>query len=461
MALAILLCLGGFALALASIERRIDAEAAARSVDRMALGLDALGRSLSAVTLDYTQWTEAHDHLARGDLDWFYENFAATAVAGQLFDGLVLAGGPLPAPLAWQEGVGPEPRPSFLPPATLDRALVGVARLPRGQAASFDLRLTLDGGLVLLSAARVQPSDTGLATALRPADLAVAVITNRLGPSELAALGAAQSLADLRWGADPVPGLAHLAVRGPQDELLGHLSWTPPRPGTEILRTMRPVFAGAALAFVALGAVPIALAARHARRLVREEARARALARTDALTGLPNRLAFGEHLEGLARCAPSEAGVLFIDLNGFKSINDSFGHEVGDRVIVAVAERLRRLAGSGAFLARIGGDEFVFVLSAERDLAAAAQQLGRDISALEREPVAAGETFVPVSLALGLALRRAPGPALSDLVREADLAMYRAKTEACARRLAAEAAAPLALPYSPERRALRRGGMAG
>ena len=157
-------------------------------------------------------------------------------------------------------------------------------------------------------------------------------------------------------------------------------------------------------------------------------ARLRYLAFHDPLTAIPNRALFNERLErALDRTARPEqrVAVLLVDMDGFKAVNDHFGHEQGDELLVAVASRLAGCLGPDDTVARLGGDEFVILLGATDEESAA--DVGRTILDTVSRPVRlAGGTVVP-RLSVGVALSRGGGPA--QLLREADHALYQAKAD--------------------------------
>ena len=155
-----------------------------------------------------------------------------------------------------------------------------------------------------------------------------------------------------------------------------------------------------------------------------------ARARTDGLTGLLNRGAIEEALDAeltRARRAASSLGLLLVDLDGFKHVNDRYGHPVGDRVLQDVAAVLRRGVREGDFVGRYGGDEFVAVLP-DADAAGARAVAERILAATaDRVVVELGESRLPVSLSIGFAVYPDDGGTHEELVAAADGAMYRAK----------------------------------
>jgi diguanylate cyclase (GGDEF)-like protein len=149
----------------------------------------------------------------------------------------------------------------------------------------------------------------------------------------------------------------------------------------------------------------------------------------DALTDLPNRRRFHEQLERM--CGRGRAGdtlaVLFLDLDGFKHVNDRFGHDIGNELLVTVAARLLSCVRPGDVVARMGGDEFVIMLTRLENAAPAIEVADR-VCALLADPFElAGE--VRISTSVGIALAPADTADPGDLVRRADVAMYRAKSQ--------------------------------
>jgi diguanylate cyclase (GGDEF)-like protein len=162
-----------------------------------------------------------------------------------------------------------------------------------------------------------------------------------------------------------------------------------------------------------------------AERTARREAEEQAI--HDALTGLPNRAQVLSHLERLLHQGDAAAcTVLFIDLDRFKLINDAHGHAVGDRLLIALASRLRQLVEPDHLVGRLGGDEFV-VVAAEAD-PAAVEQLSQRLIARLMEPLVVNGKPLQSGASVGIATF-APGEAAERLIENADMAMYRAKQQ--------------------------------
>ncbi len=152
------------------------------------------------------------------------------------------------------------------------------------------------------------------------------------------------------------------------------------------------------------------------------------MAFSDSLTGLPNRALFKDRLEhALIRRASTEAAVavLFLDLDGFKSVNDTLGHSTGDDLLVMVAERLRSVVRGGDTVARFGGDEFAVLL--EDALPGEEIQVARRINAALQLPFVLQDERVHIAASVGIARVEGEVHTSEQVLRDADLAMYQAK----------------------------------
>ena len=152
------------------------------------------------------------------------------------------------------------------------------------------------------------------------------------------------------------------------------------------------------------------------------------LARHDTLTGLPNRMHFQERLEiALDNLGGRVLAVMSVDLDDFKLVNDTLGHQVGDALLRETAERLRLCAGSGNLVARLGGDEFALLLdiAAPEDAAPTAQAI---LDALRHRFEIDGE-IVHIGASIGIAAAPRDGESADALLHHADVAMYRVKAE--------------------------------
>jgi len=166
----------------------------------------------------------------------------------------------------------------------------------------------------------------------------------------------------------------------------------------------------------------------QAQRAASERDTALSLALSDPLTSLANRRGLHVALErALREATPQRAlGVYMIDLDGFKQVNDRHGHEVGDELLVAVAQRLRAALPAGDVIARLGGDEFVIVAAGQAD-ADGAQAIGERVVAALGEPFAVRGEAMSVGATVGYALAPQDGSDATTLLKHADAAMYAGK----------------------------------
>ena len=216
------------------------------------------------------------------------------------------------------------------------------------------------------------------------------------------------------------------AVLIPYIPLLGAIAVAAPR----LLdgRPLGPFLTVNGIALVAIVLIRQALTAWDLRTTVGalndREHELRRLALADPLTGLANRASFGASLEAATSAPDVDPAVIYIDLDGFKRVNDSFGHAAGDELLVEVSRRLAACAGPRMMLARLGGDEFVVLVEDGQD---EATEVARLILQSFTQPFQLDGQSIPFQASIGIAA--APtGGSPDEAVRRADAAMYVAKT---------------------------------
>ncbi|MHA7773319.1 diguanylate cyclase domain-containing protein [Roseibium sp. M-1] len=219
----------------------------------------------------------------------------------------------------------------------------------------------------------------------------------------------------------------HLVHAG-DASVFGYFRWDHDKPGRDIWIAAMPLIA---LLASIIAVVAFALATRISRlsaTLEESERKNRHFAMHDALTGLANRHQFSDCLAFALEGLPEKGfAVLACDLDRFKPVNDTYGHEAGDRVICTVADRLRDLIGKDGIVGRIGGDEFIVLLFQHADretLGAVADRMRNAIAC----PIGIGNgREVEIGISIGIASAPECGTTEVDLIRMADMALYRAK----------------------------------
>ncbi len=182
------------------------------------------------------------------------------------------------------------------------------------------------------------------------------------------------------------------------------------------------------LAFYLMALFLEAIRAETQSRLVRAERQYQHLYVHDALTGIYNRYGFNERLNQIFS-APSvrEMGILILDLDLFKNVNDTYGHDAGDIVLKFTADTLRRLSGENAAVCRWGGEEFTILLWNGEDPAHLAEEIRREIEAAE---IDIGGRTIHVTVSVGVcSVEDRTGVTIAELVKSADRCLYQAKAD--------------------------------
>lgn len=264
-----------------------------------------------------------------------------------------------------------------------------------------------------------RPQDTGY----------LVVFVDILSEARLAELGETYLLPNLRFvhlDDESVDPRARVRISDEIRATARYLAWDPARPGDALLRTAGPVLLITLGAFVVLAVFVLRYSSEAARLIRTSEARAM----SDALTGLPNRLLLIDRLDRLVGPLKSRqpgVAVMYLDLDGFKAVNDRHGHAAGDELLRQVAERLRSLLRDEDTAARLGGDEFVVVMPGLTNRAELRTRANRIIETL-RAPYRLNDTTAEIGVSIGIALSPTDGQESADLLQKADLALYEAKS---------------------------------
>ena len=153
------------------------------------------------------------------------------------------------------------------------------------------------------------------------------------------------------------------------------------------------------------------------------------LASHDQLTGLPNRKLFIDRLEHamrLSRRVEKQTALLFIDIDGFKPINDTYGHDTGDTLLQAIAARLHASVRDSDTVARVGGDEFTVIMENIGDVGHALPVASKILDAMNT-PFTIGGIDCRIGASIGISVYPGDSEELDDLIKKADSAMYQAK----------------------------------
>lgn len=229
----------------------------------------------------------------------------------------------------------------------------------------------------------------------------------------------------------PGQGVLSQPFVGDDGVKLGYLTWTGRRPGRVLLTFILPLVALCVLATGFLANSMFRRLKQTSDEMTQREARARYAAKHDALSSLPNRQHMIEEVEAqLAVLGSADDGqcaiAAYVDIDRFKDINDTLGHDTGDKLIKAVSKRLSARLRADDLLARFGGDEFaIFCVSREPD---AETRLAARIAAAFEDPFVIGGQHIVATASVGLAKAPDHGRSADDLLRHADIALYQAKS---------------------------------
>ncbi|MFK7882415.1 putative bifunctional diguanylate cyclase/phosphodiesterase [Roseobacter sp.] len=415
-------------ISLFSVRQQMDAEAADES-ERLMIGrISALQAQVSLIASDYHNWTDLFLNAQQLEYNKLASNYGITAERGDVFQYAELFDGPFPKPISWREGLGLHPQNGFITPAVHEALRERIQFLDSTQRQTVDYFEFSDEQLVMFSASLLLPEDELLLVGINLELQAIGAIGKILSKQYLSGIEKEFSLSDLKVVTDaPIDDVVHISVLDVTGEPVAWLEWLPPKPGTLLFRKMFPIMSWISIAFVLISFFAARLLLGKAKAITEQEAISFEKARIDALTGLPNRYAFLEHLGSLSQLADAKYAVLAIDLVRFKQINDTVGHVGGDAFLVEFSRRLAGLVDETTFVSRYGGDEFFIAICTSSDFGTVVREKCRELSKISFEPIKCkGVTFEALS-SKGIATSRLMDQ--EDLICRADRAMYSAKKQ--------------------------------
>ncbi|UDF28205.1 UNVERIFIED_ORG: bifunctional diguanylate cyclase/phosphodiesterase [Roseateles sp. XES5] len=390
--------------------------------------LSAMRSSIVTTVRDYAVWDDAVGAVyGTPDMPWLVANFGLATEGGPLFDTVFLVDETGGTMLAYRNGVPLSADVQSYGGAVFAELYgkVMAAGLKPGEELGAFLRTPDGPAVAAISTIRpVSETVTAPAEALR-----TLVIIRHLTPARIARIADNFLVSGLLFSDEKPVGGESVAVTAPDGGAIGFLSWTPEAPGDKSYAQVRPLVLLALGGVIFFFALLVLTGAAFTIRLKADENKARLQAVTDRLSGLCNRTGLYAGLEDLtARAAAQQCDVvmLYLDLDGFKEVNDFYGHAVGDRLIRGVSAGLTRLVPEGAMLARIGGDEFAIAFIGEPG-GQAVERLTASLLDFFAEPFAIGERVAIVGASIGIAVSHRGAVDGEELLRQADVAMYRAK----------------------------------
>lgn len=422
---ALALAVAGFALLFTWSVTAQNRQAQETSMMMVETGLRRAREKLADNIRIQAYWSEAYENTAvRFDAGWAESNWGAwTSDAGMSFVFLV---GPKGEALhSVVDGELGREDPKLHLSSAFDGLIGSIRKAPNGVVVA-DV-LLFNGAPTLIAGARITPEQEGAAT---PQAQHVLLMGKRIDDMVLADLAATYHLEGLSFR-EPEDGRAYcdLEVVSNAGVPLGRIYWPAENPGNDL----PPLFwTLAGTMMLALGLLTWFIL-RNSRNIVQlvaaSEARALRMAQRDTLTGLVNRSRFRSMLlQAHDRLLPSDPpiGVLYLDLDGFKPVNDKLGHAAGDELLRQVARILKHETKGLAVAARLGGDEFA-VLIHGRPQPETAEALSTRICAALSQPLPAAGVEVRVGASIGIAFLGPEDGDAADVLRRADIAMYEAK----------------------------------
>ncbi|SCX27557.1 Cyclic di-GMP phosphodiesterase Gmr [Agrobacterium sp. DSM 25558] len=425
--------------ALGDVAKNANALDDQRSLETTSGALSTYLNQLTATLNDYAAWDDAARFTYAADgLEWIISNYGDMTVNSELFDTAVLIDMNDQILMSYRQGVATDWSLSGYFGDGLAGLIQQARSIPTGQPSEVSGFLRTQDGIAAVGVALVR-NKFGLIDVPEAARRYL-IFARHLTAQKIEQLAHTYVITGLALQSPDTHPDYFVSIVDPRGQVLGNLTWQSQMPGDISMREVRPrIFAANAISLLFFLAL-IAIGTAALRKLKSDEASARRELLSDRLTGLYNRPGL---FQGLKKCLlrsgedNSYVNLIYLDLDGFKEINDSFGHGAGDLLIKGVAAALKVLVADGTLLARLGGDEFAIVLQGP-DARIESRKLCDDILTLFSEPFMIGDRVAAIGCSIGTAVSKGGDIDGEELLRRADMAMYEAKESGRGRYMAYE-----------------------
>jgi|KBSSwiStaDraftv2_1062776.scaffolds.fasta_scaffold39178_2 diguanylate cyclase (GGDEF)-like protein len=370
---------------------------------------------IAGISGDNGYWDAAANAFYRKkpDIAFAHSTWGASTGDGINYDGAYVLDPALHTVVGMRDG-GVDPVPIE---RRIGSEIAKLVRRPRAEGAGVGDIVMMPDGPVLVGMAQIEPTSQFSGWKMPAAGPYRIFFIKRLDSNLLSKTAANLLIEGIRLAPQPAQK-ASLAVRDINGNAIAWINWTPSNPGMVALRRSVPPIAVA----MVLAIVLTVLIARQGARSVNALARQ---ALTDTLCELPNRRALRNELQKRLT-ADQHVSLCLLDLDGFKFINDNYGHHIGDRLIISCAEMVVEMVGPTGFVARLGGDEFAFVISG-LNAWEKSRTLADQILARMSTPFRVGERTLMIGASIGLSHGHCDGLDAGEMLRRTDVAMYAAK----------------------------------
>ena len=400
-----------------------------RSRSTAIAALSGITDKLEGITRDNAIWDDAAEAAYKtNDIEWMIENWGEATLDYPLYnEALVVESDGTPV-IAYDNGVQLAWTPQqFYGPSF--EVLLQKAKVSEGlgnDAAMHSAFVMTPQGLSAMSIGPILASSFDME--IEQSKRRYVVYSQQINDAFIRELSGAYVLPGLEFHREPSPGMTQVAISDAADQTIGYLVWPAQNPGNVSFRKVTPFLVAAMGLLAALLGGFAMLSKFLVTNINRDRVRAEHESTHDPLSGLLNRSGLFMRLEDMigARTATAVPTLVYLDLDGFKDVNDSYGHAVGDSLIRVVSAKLAAIAPENAYVSRLGGDEFAVLLNANQGCRDATSLSGA-VHQLFKEPFDIDGRIIVVGASIGIALADSPQINAAELVRQADLAMYRAK----------------------------------